>query len=145
MKIKFKTRKQGTMYYPTFIIGINPGRPSKTQRSFLTWTGPRGASLVQKALDGLPNLYFTNVFNWYVHPKHDVKKLIQQGIEELKQDIERYHPVKMVCLGNFVYNVIDDLCLHETTVIKLPHPSYVFRFKKNHRQYTQRLRKAVTS
>lgn len=144
MKIKFKPRIQGKLSYPTFVVGINPGRPSKNQTTFLTWTGPRGASLIQRAYNDIPNLYFTNVFNWYVHPKRNLNQLIKQGIKELQCDIDRYHPVKIICLGNFVFNVVNGLHLHETTICKLPHPSFIFRFKKNHRQYVKRLQKELT-
>ena len=142
MKIKFKPRKIKISSNPTFIIGENPGKPLKSQEQHEVWRGNRCARLINEAIKGKSNIYLTNIYNWYFKDCDDKEKLILDGISELKNDLDKFQPTKIICLGQFAFDVISNLD-YIAEISFFSHPSYIFRFNKNKKQYIKNLRKEL--
>ena len=142
--LKLSPRSQGVLHNPTFVVGINPARPLKGN-PHLAWTGPRGASLVQRAAKGKNNVYFTNTFNWYVHNSVSSETKMRyryRGYLELLEDVERLNPNKIICLGFDAFYTVR-FFFYDRKIIHLQHPSYVYRFTKDHDAYVKKLRRLL--
>ncbi len=82
-----------------------------------------------KELNLLDKVYITNMVKCSTITNKVSIKDINSCFKWLDKEIELIKPKKIICLGNAVYDVLKDTYLN-TTVIKIPHPSYCISYKK---------------
>lgn len=124
-----------------FLVGMCPGRQRISARNFLALQGNKTGDLVSEAIQGIPNIYLTNIFN--VLTKNPTKEMIARGLFKLKEDIADLEPVKIVLLGRWTEEQFLKLEL-DKPYIALEHPSFILRFNKDKAEYLMRLRAAIT-
>lgn len=130
--LEFKTRRIEIEDSPVFICGMCPGRQRKNDQNREVFHGNRTGDLVEQVIKGKKNIFLTNVFNYRIDGKI-TKDIIRIGVLELRNELLKQKPYKVIALGNFAYEhvleLIKDTGLH-LNIVKLQHPSYILRFNK---------------
>lgn len=141
-KIKFRDKSLDwyTLKPPVFIVGQCPGRQRKHEQTHVVWEGNRSSDLLEEAVEGLGDLYFTNICNY----QDPTLEEVHEGMLDLERKIVKLNPRKIICLGEYAYSRVIQLPGMED-VVKLPHPSFIMRFHKNKQEWIQQLRKAITT
>ena len=142
-KIKYETRTINITNNPTFIVGQCPGKTTKKalikqNNKYQVFSGNQTGTLVNEIIKNNKNLYLTNIFNYYTN-EAITQEIINQGLQELQEDIYKYQPATIICLGKFAEKHVKTL---QTTaqVYVITHPSYVLRFQMNKEEYTKNFR-----
>lgn len=139
--IEYSPKTVGDLKNPVFIVGLGPGLQRKGSKTHLAWEGNRSGDLVQEAIKGLSNIYLTNVMNYYVKGEISAD-VISKGVEQLRKDIEKYKPAKIICMGDFAFNHVR-IINPSGEVIKFKHPSYLIRFQKPKKLYIKELKAVI--
>ena len=124
--MKYKPLKIDIKFHPIFIVGQNPGKRGFNDSPY-AWDGAtRTSNFVRECIQGHHNLYLSNVCNY----KDLTIPHVEEGVEDLKRDIKRYMPRKIICLGAFAFDYVSKIVNPESgiKVYRLAHPSYVLRF-----------------
>jgi hypothetical protein len=142
---KTRPREINISLEPTFIIGQCPGRYIKQQTTFYDWDDMgRSGSFLNKIIKDIDNLYLTNIYHYPISKPS--QKIILEGVMELAYDFIKYEPSKIVCLGNFAYDVMKKYFISDSIVdivFKVEHPSYILRFNKDKDKYKRNLRQII--
>ncbi len=140
--IKFKTRwiNKINNKEPIMIVGICPGKQRKNKQNQLVFSGNRTGDFIEKILKNGTNIYLTNIFNYLIDKKITLE-IVQNGLEELRDDILTLKPYRIIALGNFAYNYCKEIT--NISIIKLYHPSYILRFNKNKMEYIKKFNKLL--
>lgn len=138
--IKFSDKQLGTMYNPVFIVGQNPGRQRKGQESHIVWEGNRSSDFLTWCIEGLDNIYLTNVCNY----QQMTDDLIKQGAVELRAKIDYLAPKRIITLGEFASFHVAEID-PDVPISHFFHPSFIVRFNKDREEYKEQIRKAITS
>jgi uracil-DNA glycosylase len=133
--LKLKTRSIGQLDRPVFLVGINPGHNRDGTHTGTVWEKNRSARLLNEAIEGLTNLYFTNVSNYTTLTDEHLR----EGLSDLKKDISLYKPSKIVCLGKDAFGYVSKLDA-QSQIIRIAHPSYIARFNKDKEMWIKMLR-----
>jgi len=141
--MKKKPKIFGPIDRPIIIIGEKMGRQRSGEDQYAL-EGNRTGDFIHEAIEGIDNLILTNVVNYYYAGNFDHTKHVGEGITDLIELFETYHPRKVICLGNISWDytnsirwVIENDCI----VTKFPHPSWINRFRSSNRsEYIKLLR-----
>lgn len=130
---------------PTIIIGQNPGNQRKGTFNGKCWHGNRSADLLRSVIDGSENIVLTNACQY----REMTDKQAEDGQYDLSVLINELQPFKIICLGNYSFNVVKHLmqngfikCKNGTSmsVYRLDHPSYIIRFNKDKPEWEEKLK-----
>lgn len=124
--LKLKTRSVGTLKNPVFLVGINPGHNRDGTHTGTVWEKNRSAVLLNEAIEGLTNLYLTNVCNYTTLTDEHLR----EGLSDLKNDISVYKPSQIICFGKEAFDHVLKL-EPDSRIIRIYHPSYIIRFNKD--------------
>lgn len=138
--VRFKEKLLDPLAVPgtVLIVGQNPGRQRRNERTQVVWEGNRSADLVNWILDGQRNVYLTNVCNY----QKMTPERIEEGVHDLSVLIITLQPSVIVCLGAFAHLAVAQLEM-SYPVRKLLHPSYIVRFNKDREEYKRRFLSAM--
>lgn len=130
---------------PIFIVGLGPGKQRKNEKTQCVWEGNRSGDLLQEIIVGYSNLYLTNVVNYYVKGKFS-EEILKDGLENLRKDIVKFDPKKIICLGAFAYKSVLKVKgnFDENKIVQYQHPSYIIRFNKSRKDYVELLRNELS-
>ena len=101
--MKFKNKLINIIQNPIFIIGINPGKQRKMEQTNIVWEGNKSSDLLLNIIQNINNLFLTNLYNYQ---NKNISLYINKGLQELNNNIQKYKPFKIICLGNIVSNYI---------------------------------------
>lgn len=144
--VKYETREIGVIKNPVFVVGQCPGKIYrkalvKNKDKKIVFYGNRTGDLVEEMIVGVDNLFLTNVLNYYVKGKITADQ-VKLGLQELKNDVKRLQPRKIVCLGKFAALHVHSFDFN-VPVIELRHPSYVIRFNEDRVKYTELFKESL--
>jgi uracil-DNA glycosylase len=130
-----------------FIVGMSPNTQRKTQKTRKVWEGNRSGDLMQKAIQGLTDLYLTNISNVY-STEELTPEMIASGLDNLANDIIKYEPVKILLFGEFAQKKFKKFFktreeINNAEVISLLHPSYIVRFNKDQKRWIDDVRSKI--
>ena len=149
MEIKFKPREFGMKdkTKATFIVGLSPNKQRKKDTNGEVFHGNKIGDLVEESIKGKENIFLTNVTNTYVSDRELSAVDITKGLVELKEDLKKYKPKKVIALGASAAKQIEGLAKEKDIVkfslVKEQHPSYVLRFNKGVVEYKKKLKESV--
>ena len=147
MRSSFKfPRLDGTgTYEGIMFIGINPSQRSKLEN---LWEDPFGiyfSSYLKEAEIDPEKIYFTNL---YKYPTEENRILTngekEEGWNELVEEIKMVNPNIIVCLGNIVWDFLENKkkdIYFPVTLYKISHPSFIKRFPEKKVEYIKQLKK----
>lgn len=125
------------------IVGICPGNQKRSYQTNEVFHGNRTGDFIENLIKDIPNIYLTNVFN-YKRIKKLSKEEIEFGSKELKKEIKKIKPKKIICLGliskEVINNIVDST---KIKIINLRHPSYILRFNNNIKKYKEEFKKEL--
>lgn len=139
---KYETVTLGKFDHGVFIVGQCPGSQRSKDKNFKVFHGNRTGDFVEEVLQGKSNIYLTNAFNYYVWQEDDLKPYVETGYVELKADVDRLKPRKIVCLGTAAHKQVARLKLG-IPVITIKHPSYILRFSGDKSDYKKKFLDAI--
>lgn len=141
MNQKVRPRLVNVSKHPIMIVGQNPGHFRDGSTTGVAWDGNRSARLLDNVIEGIDNLVLTNVCN---HPIMSEENMVE-GVNELRDDIIKYKPRKLICLGD-ISNKWVRMLFGDSKVLKIynfQHPSYIARFNKDVEVYKAKIREAI--
>jgi hypothetical protein len=131
----------------TFVVGFCPGRQRKKDANNEVFHGNKTGDLVEKLIKGKENIYLTNVFNVYLKDEKITSDIVKEGVEELRDDVIKYKPVKVIALGTVAADTAEKISnekgMHKFKIVKLKHPSFIMRFKKGVKEYEEKFKKEL--
>lgn len=139
VQVKFTPKTVNARLGCVMIVGQNPGNQRPGQRTNIVWEGNKSADLLLKAIDGIDNLFITNICN-YQDPLD--RSRISEGLDDLRKAVEVYQPERIVCIGARAHLAVM-ATVPQIHIRKLTHPSYVIRFGKDQQRWIDRLRRAI--
>jgi hypothetical protein len=149
LRTKFETREHNIKEPEnvTFIVGFCPGTQRKKDANKQVFHGNKTGDLVEKLIKGKQNIYLTNVFNVYLKEEKITSTIVKEGAEELRDDVVKYKPVKVIALGTVAADTVEKISnekgMHKFKLVKLRHPSFVMRFKKGVKEYEEEFKKEL--
>ena len=141
--LKFQDKQINVTTKPVMLVGQNPGKARTGPDTGIVWESNRSADLLNEIVEGISNLYLTNLVNYQIiNPA-----VIEEGLEDLTQTIKTYSPSKIICLGGLSYRyvtkLVNDLGL-DIPVFGLRHPSFIVRFNKDRDAYANELLELIS-
>lgn len=139
-QIKFEDKQIKVSENPVFIVGQNPGRQRKDAVTSIVWEGNRSSDFLMECIDGLENIYLTNVCNY----QQMTDDLIVEGTTALRAKIDYLQPRRIITLGEFASFHMAHID-PSAPITHFFHPSFIVRFNKDREEYKEQIRKAITS
>lgn len=144
-KVRYATKWiDGPKENPIFVVGACPGKQREGCKTNIVWEGNRSGDYLFDLVKNKSNVFMTNVFNWYVVGKVN-PQIIKDGKEELKQEIIKRNPIRVICLGNLAFQTVKsimDEVENARPFLSLYHPSYILRFNKDQKEYEDQIEAA---
>lgn len=139
------------------IIGERPGKARKRCSKYSVFHGNKSGDLIEKILPSLKRRGFIlmNVVPFHIAGMandearfYDSEKDYRIFALILKTYFIQYGITQVVCLGEFACMIFKKYCStikrdFRFTYTKLPHPSYIIRFKKDEKLYIDTFLKKV--
>jgi uracil-DNA glycosylase len=135
--MKFSPRFIEPLLAPVMIVGLCPGRQRKKDQNFLVFHGNRTGDLVEEIIKDQDNIILTNTSNWIKQDQH--KLSAHEGAKDLIDIVSRFKPRKIICLGTYAFNFVNDRGF-TVPIVHLPHPSWVLRFNKDKNNYIKKFK-----